>query len=211
MTLLHLKRNTGWRNLTIGLLVFGLSTGSAVWAGPPMNRPSASYPQPGNVQKQIPSDHQRARHGADNYYFHKGVYYRHDPKGYRVVRPPRGTRIDHLPLGVETLIVAGITYFLLAGIYYQKAPSGYVVVDAPPAAVQSPAVTSGETLAVTVSLLNVRSGPGTDHPVVTQVRLGDRLVTAGTSAGWYYVRLPDGQYGWVMMQYTRPVAPAAQG
>ncbi|WP_054699321.1 DUF6515 family protein [Desulfosarcina cetonica] len=159
MTRFYLKRNTGWRNLTIALLVVGLVAGSSAWAGPPMNRSHGDYPQEGQYRQSIPADHQRVRMGGDPMVFHKGVYYRHDPRGYRVVRPPRGTKIDHLPLGVETLLIAGVTYFLLAGIYYQKAPSGYVVVDAPASAPPSPTMAAGQVLAVDTALLNVRSGP----------------------------------------------------
>ncbi|GAB6908116.1 putative SH3 domain-containing protein [Desulfosarcina cetonica] len=211
MTRFYLKRNTGWRNLTIALLVVGLVAGSSAWAGPPMNRSHGDYPQEGQYRQSIPADHQRVRMGGDPMVFHKGVYYRHDPRGYRVVRPPRGTKIDHLPLGVETLLIAGVTYFLLAGIYYQKAPSGYVVVDAPASAPPSPTMAAGQVLAVDTALLNVRSGPGLDHPVVSQARLGERLVVQQTSGGWCFVGLPDGRTGWVMVQYTRPVAPGAQG
>lgn len=211
MTSVYRKRNTRWRNLTIGVLILGLSMGGTAWADPHTRRHAKSYPPQGRIYKEIPAERRPVYVGKDRYYFHSGIYYRQDPRGYRVVRPPRGTVIHHMPLGVETLIVAGITYFLLAGIYYQKAPTGYVVVDAPP---ETSAVVdggSGALLAVDVAMLNVRSGPGMDHPVVGQVRLGQHLVVEGSSTGWFYVRLPDGSFGWVMAKFTRQVAPGAMG
>lgn len=45
--------------------------------------------------------------------------------------PIPGMPVDRLPLGVETVIVAGLTYYMLNGIFYQRHDDGYVVVDAP--------------------------------------------------------------------------------
>lgn len=45
--------------------------------------------------------------------------------------PAPGMPVAHLPLGVETVIVAGLTYYMLNGIFYQRHNDGYVVVDAP--------------------------------------------------------------------------------
>jgi uncharacterized protein YgiM (DUF1202 family) len=116
-------------------------------------------------------------------------------------------------MGFETIIVAGITYFLLAGVYYQKAPSGYVVVDTPQDPVQYQEANQnagGSSVVVEVEVLNVRSGPGMNHAVIHQVNLWDKLVMMETTPGWYYVRLPDGTFGWVAMKYTRIMDPDAQ-
>lgn len=214
MALHHFKQCALMRNLTIGVTAFGLIVGGAAWAGPPKRPPGHAYPKPGKIYRTIPRNHHVVRVGPKRYFYHNGIYYHHDPNGFVVVRPPRGAVVAHLPVGFETLVVAGITYFLFAGIYYQKHDSGYVVVDNPPAAAVSPEVlpeTGGQTLAVDVEILNVRSGPGMGHAVIHQVRLGDRLVIQDTSPGWYYVQLPDGTFGWVMQKYTHLVVPEAKG
>jgi N-acetylmuramoyl-L-alanine amidase len=64
---------------------------------------------------------------------------------------------------------------------------------------------NGKSLSVNVDSLNVRSGPGVDYPVTTQVRMGDALTVQGTSDDWYYVSLPDGSNGWVLSKFTRPL------
>ncbi len=45
--------------------------------------------------------------------------------------PFPGMPVAHLPLGVETVIAAGLTYYVLNGIFYQRHNDGYVVVEAP--------------------------------------------------------------------------------
>jgi hypothetical protein len=218
MALIHLNRRAMIRKLTIGIMAVGLSVGcmfwGTAWAGPPKRPPGRVYPKPGRVYRTIPRDHHRVHVGPNNYFYHGGIYYRRGNNGYIVVRPPRGAVIAHLPVGFETLVVAGIPYFLFAGVYYQKHDSGYVVVDEPPGAAVSPEVMpepGGQTLAVDVEILNVRSGPGMNHTVIQQVHLGDRLVIQDTSPGWCYVQLPDGSFGWVMRRYTRLLAPEAKG
>ena len=213
MTTIALHRNKKWRNLIIGMLIAGLSLGSTAWAGPQPKHRGREYPRPGHFTREIPRGHQSVRVGRKHYQFHDGVFYRHQRDGYRVVRAPRGARIRHLPLGVETLIVAGITYFVLAGVFYQRSGPDYVVVDQPayvPSPVTRPAA-SGQVLAVDVSTLNVRSGPGLQHIVTSQVYLGQRLVIQAVSANWFYVSLPDGGSGWVMSQYTRLLNGGANG
>ncbi|MEC5318985.1 DUF6515 family protein [Brenneria populi subsp. brevivirga] len=42
--------------------------------------------------------------------------------------------IDRLPYGVETVLIAGLTYYVVNGIFYQRQNDQYVVVEAPPGA-----------------------------------------------------------------------------
>ena len=49
--------------------------------------------------------------------------------------PAPGHRIDRPPGGVETLLLAGLTYYVLGGIYYQQQESHYVVVTPPTQAI----------------------------------------------------------------------------
>lgn len=49
---------------------------------------------------------------------------------------------------------------------------------------------------VTVPTLNVRSGPGTDSPVISGLTLDQRVKILEETGGWLRVTLPDGQEGW---------------
>lgn len=54
------------------------------------------------------------------------------------------------------------------------------------------------TATVTGSRVNVRSGPGTNFPVVTQVNKGDTVTLKDQAFGWYKVVLADGATtGWI--------------
>jgi len=50
---------------------------------------------------------------------------------------------------------------------------------------------------VTSKTLNVRSGPGTEHEVVTQAQYGDLLRTLEKSGEWVRVERETGETGWV--------------
>ena len=78
----------------------------------------------------------------------------------------------------------------------------------------------GISVTVTAGSLNVRSGPGTNYPVVSSVKNGDSLVITETAEGSGYLW---GKYrgGWICLQYTdyeeivapepeEPQAPAAK-
>ena len=43
-----------------------------------------------------------------------------------------GHPVDRLPGGVETLLLAGLTYYVLDGIFYRQQENHYVVVPPPP-------------------------------------------------------------------------------
>ncbi|AHF76692.1 hypothetical protein Sant_1637 [Sodalis praecaptivus] len=47
--------------------------------------------------------------------------------------PGRGARFPFLPGAAETVLIAGLTYYVLNGIYYQRQNDQYVVVQPPPA------------------------------------------------------------------------------
>ena len=59
--------------------------------------------------------------------------YRYGPHGWIGERPHHGERFGFLPGVAETILAAGLTYYVLDGIYYQRQNNEYVVVDAPPA------------------------------------------------------------------------------
>lgn len=116
--------------------------------------------------------------------------------------PPAVVSIKKLPRGFATVVVRGTTYFLAGGVYYRPAPAGYLVVADPTA---GNLATCGQVV-VEAAALNLRAGPGVDHPVLWQVARGERLGVEGEAPGWYYVRTPGGLHGWVMAAFTRPVS-----
>ncbi|QNO15641.1 SH3 domain-containing protein [Alkalicella caledoniensis] len=57
---------------------------------------------------------------------------------------------------------------------------------------------SGHQIAyINSSLVNVRSGPGTNHSLVTQVRSGDIVRILSEQGDWCRVILPDGKEAWI--------------
>jgi N-acetylmuramoyl-L-alanine amidase len=66
------------------------------------------------------------------------------------------------------------------------------------------------TARVTVSVLNVRSGPGTTFSRISTVAMDSLLPVLQRQGDWLQVSLPSGQTGWVAGQYTAAVnIPAA--
>lgn len=185
-----------------------------VWA----YKPGPGVPGPGDVLKRLPAGHHRIDVRGKAYFHHGGRFYRHGPRGYVPVPAPHGAIIHDLPLGFATLVLAGITYFTFAGIYYRKVADGYMVVEKPvervivekETKIVAPASPVGAAVAVTVERLNVRSGPGKAHAITDLSHRGDHLVIRGYAPDWYFVELPSGRFGWVMMQFTDPV-PASEG
>jgi len=56
---------------------------------------------------------------------------------------------------------------------------------------------AGEIAVVKVDVVNVRTGPGTNNSVFSQVGLAERLPVLGKSGDWCQVRISDGSTGWV--------------
>ncbi len=65
--------------------------------------------------------------------------------------------------------------------------------------------TGKNTVIVNVSVLNFRSGPGTEHSILSQVTRGTILQVTGTSGSWLNVIRPGGQKGWVHGDYVLPI------
>ncbi|MCC5467491.1 SPOCS domain-containing protein [Pelosinus baikalensis] len=53
------------------------------------------------------------------------------------------------------------------------------------------------TATITGSSVNIRTGPGTNFPVVTKVNKGERVTIKEQAFGWYKVVLSGGTTGWV--------------
>jgi N-acetylmuramoyl-L-alanine amidase len=58
------------------------------------------------------------------------------------------------------------------------------------------------TATVDVSVLNVRSGPGTGHTKISEVTLGTVLPVIAEQSGWVNVTLKNGQSGWISSTYV---------
>ncbi len=76
--------------------------------------------------------------GPDRYYYHRGVYYRSGPRGYVVVRAPRGVIVRTLPPSYVRIRYGDRLYYRYQDVYYVDAPGGYEVVDAPPVVPDTP-------------------------------------------------------------------------
>jgi uncharacterized protein YraI len=95
--------------------------------------------------------------------------------------------------------------------------SGYVVVEAPAAVIVEddapvlvqPHETADGQISITASVLNVRSGPGLGYPVIYQMHEGYVLEVHGKTTGWLFVELPNGEFGWVMTEFTKQLEPAS--
>ncbi|BBO75257.1 hypothetical protein DSCW_26740 [Desulfosarcina widdelii] len=174
---------------------------------------------PGEVLHKMPPDHRTVNVGNSRYYFHGGAFYQQRPGGFFPVHAPVGAVVFSLPVGAMALLVGGITYYLYNDVYYRRAQQGYVVVEQPSevvavketsAVVPSQQIT-GETVTITAALLNVRSGPGLNFPVVQQIRQHETVAINGYAPEWLYVQLPDGSFGWVMLKYTSAFDSNAAG
>jgi hypothetical protein len=51
--------------------------------------------------------------------------------------------------------------------------------------------------------LHVRSGPGLGHPVIADIKPGEKYPILGEENGWVNIRLADGREGWVSAKYVQ--------
>ena len=70
--------------------------------------------------------------------------------------------------------------------------------------------TTARALEVTGSVVNLRQGPGTTHPVVGKVAQGTRLSVLGSTSGWYQVTAPNGVQGYITTAYVKAVSAGSQ-
>ncbi|MGE0085518.1 MAG: SH3 domain-containing protein [Desulfococcaceae bacterium] len=176
------------------------------------HRPPVHYHRPPVYHHRPPVYHHRYHNprvhiglGA-NFFWPWFGYYSGWESGSVFVSPSVGTVFVSLPLGYSSINVGGTVYYHNDGIYYKEVPSGYVVTE-PPVVQNIPVVTpplSGEAdqVSVTTQVLNVRSGPGFDYPVILQVVQGDSLTVRGEKEGWLYVQTAGGESGWVVSRFT---------
>lgn len=156
--------------------------------------------------REMPAGHQRVFVRNQWYFSHEGRYYRRTSDGFIWIVPPPGLVVTTLPFGCTSFLWGGVEYYTYAGIYYRPTYGGYVVVEEPedlpsPWAMDPPPV---DFVLVNTELLNVRSGPGEDFPVIEQAMYGERLQVLGSYDDWYYIRLANGRKGWVLAYFTYP-------
>ena len=63
------------------------------------------------------------------------------------------------------------------------------------------------SVTVNVAELNVRSGPGQSHEVITQLYQNDHLHVLAEQDGWLKVRTSNNEIGWVTESFVENQAP----
>ena len=97
----------------------------------------ASLPKLGSLLPAIPANAVLVAAGTDSFYYKNGFYYLHKPKGFQLVLPVAGIRIQGLPIGYRRVMAGEKLYFYYYGTFYAQAGSSdnYDVVTAPEGAV----------------------------------------------------------------------------
>ncbi|MEH6711773.1 MAG: DUF6515 family protein [Paraglaciecola polaris] len=85
----------------------------------------------GAVVRKAPTNSIALRFGGVSFMFNNGLYYRHMNNGYKVVRPPVGLKVRHLPNGYERIVIQSRPYYFAQGIYYVFDNGDYRVIDEP--------------------------------------------------------------------------------
>lgn len=215
------RRKTAVR-LLAALLALGLAaTAGTVRAGE-RHREEYRNGRPSHSDRRA---YHPVRVGKQQYFYRGGRFFRHHRRGYAAVAAPVGAVVAFLPPGFRIVLSGRTRYYCFGDVYYRPHPRGYRVVPAPvafdppprdrdrddPPSRFSREIPDRTWITVTAEVLNVRSGPGREHPVVGRVRQGRRLEVEGHAPGWSYVRLPHGEAGWVMNRFTTGIVRRAEG
>jgi Family of unknown function (DUF6515)/Bacterial SH3 domain len=199
-------RPTITRNQTVGRTVSqpGVRTEVHDYRRPhSIQRPEVRRTQHNEViVKTLPHGSRTLVINRERYHVHNGRYYRYTPRGYLLVRPPLGFIIADLPFGNFRVAFGGLDYFVWDNVFYRHTLRGYEVV-ATPAGYEE---TDYGPIRVESALLNIRTGPGLGYEVIGRLQQGDLLVVTAVSPDWYYVLLPNGEYGWIMSRHTSFIA-----
>ncbi|MBB1451572.1 MULTISPECIES: DUF6515 family protein [Pseudoalteromonas] len=79
----------------------------------------------------LPRNSASIRFNGISFTFNDGLYYRKAKRGYHVVKPPRGLRINTLPRNYRHFKHHNTTYYTYQNVYYIADNNGYTVVDEP--------------------------------------------------------------------------------
>lgn len=156
----------------------------------------------GSVYRSLPAEVFALSVAGTAFFYHMGTYYRQTPAGYVVVQAPFGARVRVLPESCSTLYIDGRRYYDCEDVYYEPDGDDYIVVERP-SGHYPVAVAIGDEVRIKAEFLNVRSGPGTRYRAVSKLYRGEIVEVGGIDGEWYYVRLPNGQYGWIMREHAR--------
>lgn len=64
---------------------------------------------------------------------------------------------------------------------------------------------------VTASKLNVRSGPGTNFPIISTVNKNEYIRVFAGVGNWYVVQIEGDYIGAVSQEYVKPIYPSSSG
>ena len=62
---------------------------------------------------------------------------------------------------------------------------------------------AANTVAVTGTFANIRSGAGNEFSIVSTVKQGDKLILLGEYGEWFNVRLENGLEGWINNRFVK--------
>jgi len=158
------------------------------------------YRPHGSLYRNLPAEAFALSIAGGMFFYHMGAYYRQTDEGYVVVQAPLGARVRTLPERCSPLYIDGRSYYVCDDVYYEPDGVEYVVIERP--ARGDYRIEVGDEVRVTAEFLNVRSGPGKRYKVVSQLFRGDVVEVGGIDGEWYYVRLANGLYGWIMQEHV---------
>jgi len=168
-----------------------------------LHRPEVRHtPRKEVIVRTLPRGSRTVVINRERYHVHGGRYYRYSPRGYLLVRPPLGTIIAELPFGYLRVSFGGLDYFVLDNVFYRHTVHGYQVVPTPAGYEE----TDYGPVRVVAPILNIRTGPGLGYGTIGRLQQGELLVVTAVTPDWYYVLLPNGEYGWVMSRHTSMIA-----
>lgn len=133
-------------------------------------------------------------------------------KSIRLFIGKKTAEVDGQPVAMDTMavLVSGRTMVPLrfimenmgAKVVFDTAAKVVAIsrptVKAPPSEVPMPVqAITGQVAVVDSKIINIRSGPGTEYPVIKQAAAGEILLILAQSGDWFQVSIDQGQLGWV--------------
>lgn len=161
-------------------------------------------PRYGSIHRALPTNHFRIFIGGVPFFYSAGVYFQSDSRGYVVVQPPLGGRVQILPEGCSFFYYGDRRSYSCDNVFYEERGDEYVVINRPPR--YRIIADVGDEVEIETSTLNVRTGPGLRYDRLTILHQGEIAEVDAVDGEWYYVILEDGSYGWIKRQYTRIIA-----